>query len=151
MNLHLVPVKKFRNIFLLVLIANIVLSGITGLLLNLRVHLIPGYKAGDNLTNPLLIFIVIIAVIRALQQRKHLMKIFSIRDFELRLARYEKFYRKRTITYLLSVIGSCLLCLLSQKILFLYYAGLDVLLSLPFYPSAFLLKRELRTNDIILF
>jgi|GEM_PF-4503207 len=151
MNLYLVPVKRLRNFFLLILIANIILSGITWFLLNSSVHLIPGYKAGDNLTNPLLISIVIIAVVRGLQQRKHLINILSIRDFDARLARYEKFYKNRTTSYLLSVIASCLLCLFSQKSLFLYYAGLDVLLSLPFYPSAFLLKKELRTNDIILY
>lgn len=151
MLLHPVHARKLRIFFLRIVAANVFLILLTYFLLRSGVQLIPGYKAGDNLTNPVLIVIVIIAVIRAAQQRKHLMEIFSIPDFSMRLTKYEKFYKKRTLTYLLSVIGSCLLCLLSQKILFLYYAGLDVLLSLPFYPSAFLLKRELRTNDIILF
>ncbi|MCG2617633.1 hypothetical protein LZZ85_25255 [Terrimonas sp. NA20] len=151
MELYLVPVKKIRNIFFLVLVANIILTAITFILFKNKVPLIPGYQAGKNLTNPLLIFIVLVAVIHALQQRKHLMRVCSIPDFELRRVQYEKFYRKRMIWYVFSVITSCLLCLLSQRDIFLYYCGADVLLSLPFYPSAFLLKRELRTNDIILY
>lgn len=151
MNLYLVPVKKFRHVFLQVLIANIVLTLATWLLLRAGIQLIPGYKAGKNITNPLLIFIVVIAVIRALQQRRHLGEILGINDFDVRLVEYVRFYRSRNLWYLFSVGISCVLCLLSQRDIFLYYAGFDVLLSLPFYPSAFLLKRELRTNDIILF
>lgn len=151
MELYLVPVKKFRNTFFLVLIINSVITGITFFLFKHNIQLIPGYRAGTNLTNPLLIFIVLVAVIHALQQRKHLMRVCSIPDFERRLVQYEKFYRKRMTWYIFSVITSALLCLLSQRDIFLYYCGADVLLSLPFYPSAFLLKRELRTNDIVLY
>lgn len=151
MDLYLVPVKKFRNIFLQVLIINIIITGITFLLFKNNILLIPGYRAGNNLTNPLLILIVAIAVIHTFQQRKHLMRVSSIPDFEIRLTQYEKFYRKRMVWYIFSVFTSCLLCLLSQRDIFLYYCGADILLSLPFYPSAFLLKRELRTNDIILY
>jgi magnesium-transporting ATPase (P-type) len=151
MELHLIPLKKFRNIFLQVLIINIILIVLTFILFRNNIPLIPGYQAGKNLTNPLLIFIVLLAVIHTLQQRKHLTAISLIADFDTRLAQYEKFYRKRMLWYVLSVITSCLLCLLSQRDIFLYYSGADILLSLPFYPSAFLLKRELRTNDIILY
>ncbi|MBO9657712.1 MAG: hypothetical protein J7527_02715 [Chitinophagaceae bacterium] len=151
MDLYLVPIKKFRNIFLQVLIINIILMGVTFLLFRNDIPLIPGYRAGKSFTNPLLILIIAIAVIHTFQQRKYLMAVSLIQDFEIRLTQYAKFYRKRMIWYIFSVLTSCLLCLLSQRDIFLYYCGADVLLSLPFYPSAFLLKRELRTNDIILY
>ena len=149
MDLYTIDVRRYRNIFWQTLIPKLVVAVASFFMVTNGIYLLEGFDPGKKLTLPVLILLVILATFHSQYQRKRLAKLQEITDFDQRVEEYEKFYQFRLLWYLFSCLVSCGLSLLTGRYLFLGFAALDILISLPLFPSLQLFKRELKNEEII--
>ncbi|WP_290795807.1 hypothetical protein [Flavihumibacter sp. UBA7668] len=149
MNLYPIQKNKYSAIFFQSLAVKAIFVLASYLLLNNGLVFINTVPV-SRFTLHILIGMVALAWIHTGYQKKQLSKIKSIEDFDVRINEYEKFYKFRLIWFLFSCFISCSIALFTARHLFIGYAIVDILISLPFYPNLPLFKRELNNSEILL-
>ncbi|MEO8404949.1 MAG: hypothetical protein ABI480_10145 [Chitinophagaceae bacterium] len=151
MQLYTIDIKKYKTIYFQILVTN--LAAIVGsfLLVKNGLYILSIFDPAKKLTLPILFLLLILSGFHTRYQRKQLTRLAGIADFDTRVGEYEKFYRFRMLWFLLSCLVTCFLCVLTGRYTFLFYAGFDVLISLPFYPGLLLFKKELKNEEIIFY
>lgn len=150
MELYTINIKKFKAIFLQMILVAIIFVGLSYFLLSNGFYFLSAFDPGRTFTLPILAALTVLAMIYGQMQKKRLLQLQEVEDFELRSAKYQRFYAFRLIWYLGSCLAMCILCLFTGRILFLYFAMFDILMILPFFPTLRLFKRELKNEEIIL-
>ncbi len=114
-------------------------------------YLLHGFDPGAKLTLPILSVMVVLSVWHSKYQRKQLLALIIIDEFDARVQEYEKLYTFRMLWYLFSCLVSCFLAVLTGRTLFTYYAAFDILVSISYYPKLALFKRELQNDEIMFY
>lgn len=151
MDLYTINIKKYKVSFFQTQVINVIAVIGSYLLVQNDLYILSGLVTGQNLTNPILIAMVLLAVVHSQYQKNRLKKLHAISDFDARVEEYETFYKIRMLWYLFSCIISCFLAVLTNRNVFLFFACFDILISLPFYPGLRLFKRELKNDEIMLY
>ncbi len=151
MELYSIDKKNFRKAFFLVEIYGVLAIIISYFIARGGIYSVPLYSTGRQITMPILLLMVLISFIYMQRIRKRLGALDNVEDFEVKVQEYEKIYKARLQLLLLACVISCFLFILTARPFFFYYAILEVLIVLPYYPNAFLFKRELKNDEIILY
>ena len=151
MDLFAIEIKKYKIVFFQTLIINLASIAGSYLLVNNGVYYLLQYEGGKKLTLPILSVMVILAALHSRYQKKELIRLSTIDDFDKKIDEYERFYKFRMIWFFFSCLISCILSVFSNQYLFLCYAGFDVLISLQFYPTLKRFKRDLQNEEIIFY
>jgi len=140
--------RAFKKVFFQCLAINllIVSASYTSMILGLP-YLLPVHLT-RNFTSFFLVIMIIPAVTYTWRLKKDLAALDGITDFEEKVARYEKIYRNRLYWFLFSCILSCVLYVLSNRSIFLFYAVFDMAITFPYYPSKAVFQRELKNDEI---
>lgn len=147
MELHHVPLKFYKNIFLQVIIVN-VFAIIASYCLTYFLPFQPVIQ-DQQVTTILLAIPIFIAGYHTIHTKKQIRKLAEIADFDERVKKHVAVYRVRMLWYLGSCLFSCMLYILTTRNIFLYFAIFDLALALPGYPNKMVLKRELVNDDIV--
>lgn len=149
MDIYTLNSKPYRRIFFSIIGINLLL--IIGSYLSIRFGF-NGLAAllGTGFALPLLGVMIVLAIVHSIYQRQQLAQLSRYEDFEEKLTRYERIYKIRMLWYLFSCVVSCILYLIFERQLFLYFAILDLVTALPFYPAVALFRKELKNEEIIL-
>lgn len=151
LDLFTIDNKKYKSVFYLYFTINIVCTGVSFLIAANGFWLLHSFYPDTRLTLSILFVMVIFAFIHSSFTRNKLRKLLLIEDFEKREKAYESLYRLRVFWFLFSSLVSCILAVLSGRTLFCYYAMFDIVISLNYYPSLSLFRKELNNNDIIFY
>ena len=151
LDLYTVDIKKYKSVFYICLVTNIVCTAFSFLLAANGFRLLSNFYPDTRLTLSILFMMVVFAFLHSSFTRSRLRKLSLIESFEERVAAYEKLYRLRIIWFLFSGFVSCALAVLSGRTLFCYYAMFDIVISLSYYPNLILFKKELNNEEIIFY
>ena len=151
LEIYTVDSKKYKSVFYICLITNIVCTGLSFLLAANGFRLLNHFYPDTRLTLSILFVMVVFAFLHSSFTRSRLRKLLLIEDFDERADAYEKLYRLRVFWFLFSGLVSCGLALLSGRTLFCYYAMFDIVISLNYYPNLALFKKELNNEEIIFY
>lgn len=150
MDLYTIDARKYKAIFFQTLASKALFIIGTFVLLKAGIYILDGFDPGKKLTMPILIAMIVLSIVHQQYQARRLVKLQAISEFDLREQEYEKFYKFRLVWYFFSCLISCVLAVLTGRFLFLYFAIFDLVISLPFYPSLFLFKKELKNEEVLL-
>jgi len=148
--LYTINIKKYKSLFIAILIINIALITVPFLLVKQGYVFFLGYKGSNVVTYSLLGVLVVTSIMQAQYQRKKLMQIAMMLTFEERLKHYDKLFTLRTYWYLASCIVTAIIILVTQDTYFFYYGFFDIAVAFLHYPRLALFKRELREENIVL-
>jgi hypothetical protein len=150
LNFYTISVNRFRSVFFSIQIANIIFSIITFLIIRNGGLLFPGVIIGQNFVRITLYSMVLLAFVFTMYQKNKLSKIVGIEEFDSKVNEYLKFYKYRMFWYLFSCVAACILGVLSGRMIFFYFAIIDVVIALPYYPTSFMFRKELKNDEIVI-
>jgi hypothetical protein len=127
MSLFTINVKPFKKHFYQILIVNIAINLTTLFLIKNGIYLLSGFDPGKKFTLPFLFCMVITAFLFTHYRKKDLKRIQSIENFPDKVAAYESLYKERVSWYFFSNLLSCVLAILTGRMLFYYYSIADLL------------------------
>ena len=151
MDLYSVNTKNFKRAFVLVAVGSIMAILASYFIGKSGLFLAPVIGFSRKITFPLLLVAFIAAVWYGRSIRKQLNAMWQIGEFELRVQEYERIYRARLQWNLIGCLILCILFILTARNFFFYFSIFQLLLILPFFPSAALFRRELKNDEIILY
>ncbi len=143
-----IDARTLRVYFFSVQIVNIVLSMATLLIIKTRPEIFLIETLDKKFTGITMSILLVAAFAFTTFQNRKLNKIQEIHEAEHRFSPYFKLYKSRMMWFLFSCIAVCLLGILTGRILFFYFAIVDVLMAIPYYPTAFLFRKELKNDTI---
>ena len=150
MELHTIDQKPFRQNFLQTIIPMAVAVVGSLLLINNGYIILNNFDPSRRFTWPIMITMLALAFCYSYYRKKQLEKVFDVENFDDQVKAYENVYKLTMRWYLLSCMVSCFLAVLTARNIFLYFAGYDFIMMLPYYPNKLLFRRELRNDEIIL-
>lgn len=148
MQLTVVNFKKYKQIFFVSLIVNVIAVNISYFFVKNGTFSFEQFY-NKPLAMPVLIGMIALAWMHTILTRKKVDKLTKINDFERRVVMHERIYWFRMLWYLFSCIVCCILFILVTKKFFLYYAIFNVVFLLLLYPNKAVFKKELRNEEII--
>ncbi len=149
MELKIVPYKAFKRIFFNFLAVCLLLLAGGLLLYKMRINIFPASLFAFSIKNVFVftcISIALIFIFFAVNNKKELLR---QKDFESRIAWYEKYYTRKLWWHVISVLSSVIFLLLTFHYIFLYFALFDLLSLFSSYPSKETLKNDLNENDLL--
>ena len=150
MELYTIDTKTFKNLFLQSAVPMWLLVGGSFVIVNNGYITLPNFDPLHKYSWMILLGMVILAVIYAYWRKKQLKQVYDQHTFEAEIRKYQNVYRLTMGWYLFSCIVSIALYLFTTRSMFLFFALYDVVISLQYYPTRSLFKRELRNDEIIL-
>jgi hypothetical protein len=150
MELYPIHIKKYKNLFIAILIANIVLITVPFILIKAGYVFFPSYKGSKAVSYSLMGFLIAASIVQMQYQRKKLMQIAWLPFFDTRVKLYDRLFAIRMYWHLLSCIVTAVIILVTQDTYFFYYGIFDVVFAFMYYPRLSLFKRELRVENIVL-
>jgi hypothetical protein len=151
MELLSLNIKNFKNIFFQAIIIDLVAIITSYFVVSNGFSIIPLSRFSRTFTLPVLLVLIILGVFHTQRQKKQLDQLGNIADFDEKVAGYEKIYKGRLHWFLFSCLVCCLVHVLTARMSFLYYAIIDMALSLPYYPNKILFQKDLKSDEIILY
>jgi hypothetical protein len=97
----------------------------------------------------LLLLVLVAAVFQTIYQKKMLKKLDGLTDFEEKVAHYLNIYKLRLYWKCSSCLASCFIHILTGRNIFLYFAVFDVLSTWTYFPNKALIRKELKTEDVM--
>lgn len=149
--LYPINIKKYKTLFIFILIANIVLITVPFVLVKMGYVFFPAYK-GSKLVSYSLIGLLIAGtlLLQVKYQRKKLIQIAWMPFFDARIKLYNKLFTIRMYWHLVSCIVTAIIIIVTLDTYFFYYGILDVVMAFMYYPRLVLFQRELREENIVL-
>ena len=149
--LYPINIKKYKTLFIFILIANIVLITVPFVLVKMGYVFFPAYK-GSKLVSYSLIGLLIAGtlLLQVKYQRKKLTQIAWMPFFDARIKLYNKLFTIRMYWHLVSCIVTAIIIIVTLDTYFFYYGILDVVMAFMYYPRLALFQRELREENIVL-
>ncbi|MFD2918671.1 hypothetical protein ACFS6H_03045 [Terrimonas rubra] len=149
--LYPINIKKYKTLFIFILIANIVLITVPFVLVKMGYVFFPAYK-GSKLVSYSLIGLLITGtlLLQVKYQRKKLIQIAWMPFFDARIKLYNKLFTIRMYWHLVSCIVTAIIIIVTLDTYFFYYGILDVVMAFMYYPRLALFQRELREENIVL-
>lgn len=149
--LYPINIKKYKTLFIFILIANIVLITVPFVLVKMGYVFFPAYK-GSKLVSYSLIGLLIAGtlLLQVKYQRKKLIQIAWMPFFDARIKLYNKLFTIRMYWHLVSCIVTAIIIIVTLDTYFFYYGILDVVMAFMYYPRLALFQRELREENIVL-
>ncbi|MFN4316245.1 MAG: hypothetical protein ACK4E0_18305 [Chitinophagaceae bacterium] len=144
-----IRLRPYRSLYFAVLIVKIVLAAACYYLIAERAWLLPGLAGSRINTNPALIAMLLLSVAVTAYTQKLLIELRAIEDFDQQAKRHERVFRIRVIWYLVSAIVSLFLGAFTGRLFFFYFAAIEVLTFIPYFPSPRIFKREFNRDDIV--
>lgn len=150
MELYPVSVKKYKRLFIAILITNIVLITVPFVLVKMGYVFFPAYKGSKLISYSLMGFLIAVSLLQVNYQRKKLIQIAWIPSFTERLHHYDKLFTIRMYWHLLSCIVTAIIVTVTLDTYFFYYGIFDVVFAFMYYPRLALFRRELREENIVI-
>ena len=150
MELYPVPIKKYKTLFIVILIANIALITVPFVLVKLGYVFFPGYKDSKVVSYSLMGFLIAASLLQVNYQRKKLIRIAWMPSFTERLQHYDKLFAIRMYWHLLSCMVTAIIVIVTLDTYFFYYGIFDVVFAFMYYPRLALFRRELREENIVI-
>lgn len=149
--LYPINIKKYKTLFIIILIANMVLITVPFVLVKMGYVFFPAYK-GSKLVSYSLIGLLIAGtlLLQVKYQRKKLIQIAWMPFFDARVKLYDKLFAIRMYWHLVSCMVTAIIIIVTLDTYFFYYGILDVVMAFIYYPRLSLFQRELREENIVL-
>lgn len=151
MDLYSVNIKPFKRAFAVTQLLSVAAVIASFFLAGSGTFFVPAFAFGRQITLPVLLIMFVVSLLHGRSLRKRINALGEIADFETKVQEYEKVYRYRLQWNLITTLILCILFVLTGRYFFFYFAILQVVLYLPFYPNLLLFRRELRNEEIILY
>lgn len=148
--LYPISIKKYKTLFIIILIANILLITVPFVLVKTGYVFFPAYKGSKLVSYSLIGLLIAGALLQVKYQRKKLIQIAWMPFFDTRVKLYDKLFSIRMYWHLLSCIVTAIIIIVTLDTYFFYYGILDVIMAFMYYPRLALFQRELREENIVL-
>lgn len=148
--LYPISIKKYKTLFIIILIANILLITVPFVLVKTGYVFFPAYKGSKLVSYSLIGLLIAGALLQVKYQRKKLIQIAWMPFFDTRVKLYDKLFTIRMYWHLLSCIVTAIIIIVTLDTYFFYYGILDVIMAFMYYPRLALFQRELREENIVL-
>lgn len=148
--LYPISIKKYKTLFIIILIANILLIAVPFVLVKTGYVFFPAYKGSKLVSYSLIGLLIVGALLQVKYQRKKLIQIAWMPFFDTRVKLYDKLFTIRMYWHLLSCIVTAIIIIVTLDTYFFYYGILDVIMAFMYYPRLALFQRELREENIVL-
>ena len=149
MDLFPFNLKPFKNLFYTVLSINAALTVATFVAGSNVFSIVLLQEDSLKQTRGLLLLLVVVAIFQTTYQKKLLKKLDGLIDFEEKVPHYLKIYKLRLYWKCSSCIASCFIHILTGRNIFLYFAVFDVLTTWTYFPNKTLIRKELKTEDVV--
>jgi len=150
LNFYSINAGPFRSTFYLIQSLNILFCIGTFLLIKSGSWILSTAFIGKSFTSITVLIMVLLATIFTGYNNKKLKNILNINEFDIKVSKYYSFYKIRLLWFLFSCIVAGLLGILSGRMLFFYFTIIDLLFAMPYYPTLFLFRKELKNGEIVL-
>ena len=104
-----------------------------------------------SFSSPILIGMMVLAIFYGSYRRKRMNAINAENDFSVKVKEYVKIYKLHNAWFVLSCFISCLLFVVTSRYFFFYFSCIQMLITLPGYPSRALFKRELKNEEVVVY
>jgi membrane protease YdiL (CAAX protease family) len=151
MNLELPVFERstVKRTFYYFLAFNVIVCAVSILLAAISSDNIPGKRFVTNNTWSIMGALLFLTYAFTSKSKKELIKVLDTSDFKELISRYESYYKKKLIWNGFSIVISALFFVMNNKNLFFYILIIQLLLSMAFFPTKGLVRKELNNNDII--
>ena len=150
LNSYAIDIKPFRAIFYSSQSVNALLSIATFFIIQNLNWFFSTINVGRSFLLTALFIVAALATIHSRLQKKRLTQIVAIQDFDIKVRKYETFYRYRMFWFVFASLVSAILAIFTNRMIFFYFTILEFVMALPGYPTLQLFRKELQNDEIIL-
>lgn len=150
MQFYPLSIKKYKTLFIIILVANIVLIAVPFILAKMGYVFFPAYKDSKLVSYSLIGLLIAGGLLQLTYQRKKLIQIAWIPFFDARVKKYDRLFTIRMYWHLFSCVVTAVIIIVTLDTYFFYYGILDVVMAFMYYPRLALFQRELREENIVL-
>ncbi|HMK25249.1 MAG TPA: hypothetical protein VK483_04400 [Chitinophagaceae bacterium] len=149
MDLKVIKLKPLRNIYLNFLVICLLITIGSFILYKTGFQFFRGSNWVVEMKNLLLWGMVGLAVVFTMYQVNQKKKLQALLTVDEKISFFEVYYRRRLWWHVLSCVVSGFLLLLTARMIFIYFCLFDVLSMLLAYPSEFIIKKEMKEDDLM--
>ena len=151
MEIYSIDTKEFRNILLTSVIVMILFIAGAWLWVYNGFISLPFFEPLRGFSSPILLAMMVLAIVYSSYRRKRLNALNTVDDFAVKVKDYVRIYKLHNGWFVLSCFVSCFLFIVTSRNFFLYFALLQLLITLTAYPSKSLFKRELKNEEVVIY
>ena len=149
MDLKVIKLKPLKNIYFNFIAICLLITMGSFVLYKTGFQFFRGSNWVVEMKNILLWGMVGIAVLVTMYQVNQRRKLQALPTVDEKITFFEVYYRYRLWWHVLSCVVSGFLLLLTARMIFFYFGLLDLLSMLLAYPSEFIIKKEMKEDDLL--